>query len=222
MKTRSPGRIPIRSSLAFCEVDSHKINLLDTPGYNAFIQASREAIRIADTAVVVVDATSGVEVQTEKVWNFANEVNLPRIIVLNKVDRDNADIGKAMESIHEAFGREVVLIQTPIGKENNFSGVVDLIDEKAYLFADDTGKYSTADVPAEMQDETATRREELIEMVAESDEQLMEKFFEEGTLTGPELKEGLRKAILEGAIVPVICASAALNFGTATLIKTAN
>jgi len=212
----------IRSSLAYCEYDQHKINLLDTPGYNAFIQSAREAVRIADTAVVVVDAVSGVEVQTEKVWKFADEAALPRIIVVNKLDRENADLNKVMESIHEYFGRKAVSVQLPIGKEKDFKGVVDLISGKAYIFTDDeSGKFKEEDIPAELKDEVESRREELVEMVAESDEALMEKFFEEGTLSEQDMMDGLKKAILEGNIVPVFCTAATLNYGAAQIISAA-
>jgi len=212
----------IRSSNAYCEYNKHKINLLDTPGYNAFIQGAREAIRVADTAVVVVDAVAGVEVQTEKVWRFADEAKLPRCIMLNKMDRENADVNKAMDSVHEFFGRECVLLQLPIGKEKDFNGVVDLVGGKAYTYAmDESGTASEMDIPADLQEDVNTRRDELIEMVAESDETLMEKFFEEGTLSESDLHRGLKKAIINGNVIPVFCASATHNLAISQFLQAA-
>ncbi|HQK87031.1 MAG TPA: GTP-binding protein, partial [Acidobacteriota bacterium] len=127
-------KVSIRSALAYCEHDKHKINLLDTPGYMAFVQSAREAVRVADTGVVVVDAIAGVEVQTEKVWSFADEFALPRVIVINKMDRENADFERALANVHEAFGRSAVPVQIPIGQAKDFRGIVDLIAGKAYLF----------------------------------------------------------------------------------------
>ncbi len=214
-------KVSIRSALAYCEHDRHKINLLDTPGYMAFIQGAREAIRVADTALVVVDAVAGVEVQTEKVWEFANETNLPRAIVISKMDRENADFFKSLDNVQEAFGRSAVPVHIPIGKEKDFKGVVDLITGKAYQFKDDSGKYEVIDVPANLADEYATRREQLVEQVAESDEELMNKFFEAGALDDEDLVNGLKKGILAGNVVPVFCASGAMNYGTALLLDAA-
>lgn len=215
-------KVSIRSALAYCEHDKHKINLLDTPGYMAFVQSAREAVRVADTGVVVVDAIAGVEVQTEKVWSFADEFALPRVIVINKMDRENADFERALANVHETFGRSAVPVQIPIGQAKDFRGLVDLITEKAYLFqADESGKYSVADIPADLKDEAAARREALIEMIAESDEALMSKFFEEGSLPEEDLVAGLKKAILARTLVPVFCTAATQNFGSAQLLDAA-
>lgn len=214
-------KVSIRSALAYCEHDKHKLNLLDTPGYMAFIQGAREAIRVADTAMVVVDAVSGVEVQTEKVWEFANEAGLPRCVVVSKMDRENADFGKVLENVQEVFGRAAVPVQIPVGKEKDFKGVVDLITGKAHLYKDDTGKCETVDIPANLKDEFNTRREQLVEFVAESDEELMTKFFDSGSLDDADLVAGLKKGILSQAIIPVFCASGMLNYGTTQLADAA-
>ena len=215
-------KISIRSALAYCEYDKHKINLIDTPGYMAFIQGAREAVRAADTAVVVVDAIAGVEVQTEKVWSFADEFSLPRVIAINRMDRENADFERALENVQSVFGRIAIPVQIPIGKEKDLKGVVDLVNQKAYLFKDDdSGKFELADIPAELKDETTSRREALMEMVAESDEELMAKFFDQGTLSDEDLLSGLKKGILARAIVPVFCTAGVPNFGTAALLDAA-
>jgi elongation factor G len=215
-------KISIRSALAYCEYDKHKINLIDTPGYMAFIQGAREAVRAADTAVVVVDAIAGVEVQTEKVWSFADEFSLPRAIAINRMDRENADFERALENIQGVFGRTAIPVQIPIGKEKDLKGVVDLVSQKAYMFkADDSGKFELTDIPAELKDEATTRREALMEMVAESDEGLMAKFFDQGSLSDEDLLRGLKKGILARAIVPVFCTAGAPNFGTAALLDAA-
>ncbi|MBP7865196.1 MAG: elongation factor G [Acidobacteria bacterium] len=214
-------KVSIRSALAYCEHDKHKLNLLDTPGYMAFIQGAREAIRVADTAMVVVDAVSGVEVQTEKVWEFANEAGLPRCVVISKMDRENADFGKVLENVQEVFGRAAVPVQIPVGKEKDFKGVIDLITGKAHLYKDDTGKCETVDVPANLKGEFDTRREQLVEFVAESDEDLMTKFFDSGSLDDADLVAGLKKGILSQAIAPVFCASGMLNYGTTQLADAA-
>ncbi len=215
-------KVSIRSALAFCEHDRHKINLLDTPGYMAFVQSAREAVRVADTGVVVVDAIAGVEVQTEKVWSFADEFALPRIIVINKMDRENADFERALANVQEIFGRSAVPVQIPIGQARDFRGVIDLVAEKAYLFkADESGKFDVADIPADLKDDATARREALIEMIAESDEALMSKFFEQGSLPEEDLLAGLKKAILARTLVPVLCTAATQNFGTAQLLDAA-
>ena len=215
-------KISIRSALAYCEYDKHKINLIDTPGYMAFIQGAREAVRAADTAVVVVDAIAGVEVQTEKVWGFADEFSLPRAIAINRMDRDNADFERALENIQGVFGRTAIPVQIPIGKEKDLKGVVDLVNQKAYMFkADESGKFELADIPTDLKDESTSRREALMEMVAESDEELMSKFFDQGSLSDEDLLAGLKKGILARTIVPVFCTAGGPNFGTAALLDAA-
>src|SRR4030042_3987842 len=136
-------KISINSALAHCEWSKKKINILDTPGYRPFLTDTKLVMRAADAAVVVVDAVSGVEVQTEKVWEYAEEFNLPRILVVNKMDRDNASFDGALESVHEAFGRSCVPIQIPIGSEREFTGVIDILTGKAQRFERErSGKFT--------------------------------------------------------------------------------
>ena len=144
-------RITIHSSLAHCEWNQAKINLLDTPGYAAFILDAKAALRAADAVVVLVDAVNGVEVQTEKTWSYAEEFGLPRLIVVNKMDRERADFDQAVASINEAFGREAVPFQIPIGSERNFRGVIDLIHMRAYTYeGDGSGKPTEGEIPADL------------------------------------------------------------------------
>src|SRR6185503_6598251 len=158
----------LSASLAYAEWNKTKINLIDTPGFGNFFSDARAALRVSDAALLVVDAVSGVEVQTEKAWEAAQEFELPRIVVLNRVDRERASLQRTLESLHQVFGRTIVPIQLPIGEENNFKGVVDLVTMKAFTFAGDgSGKATEGAVPADLADAANAAREALIEMVAE-------------------------------------------------------
>ena len=202
----------LSASLAYAEWNKQKINLIDTPGVGNFLSDARAALTVADAAIVVVDAVAGVMVQTEKVWEAANELDLPRLVVLNRIDRDRASLERSLQSLHEACNRTVIPIQLPIGEEKAFKGVVDLVSKKAFVFqTDESGKFSEAPIPADMTAAVETAREALIEMVAEADEKLMEKFFEAGTLSDAELLSGLRAATIAGKIFPLVVASALQN-----------
>jgi elongation factor G len=204
----------LSASLAYLEWNKNKINLIDTPGMGNFLSDSRAALRVVEAAVVVVDAVSGVMVSTEKVWESAAELNLPRLIVCNRLDRERASLERALESMQTTLGRNCVPVQMPIGQEKDFTGVVDLVAMKAYTFAgDDSGKMTEGAVPDAVAGDAKSAREALIEMVAEADDALMEKFFEAGTLTQDELTAGLTRAIRSGKLFPVFCASAAHNIG---------
>ncbi|MEZ5317222.1 MAG: elongation factor G [Vicinamibacterales bacterium] len=199
---------------AFLEWNKTKINLIDTPGIGNFLSDARAALRAVDAALVVVDAVAGVEVSTEKVWSMAEEFGLPRLIVLNRLDRERASLDRALDSMRETLGRAVIPVQLPIGEEQQFTGVVDLVAMKAYTFAgDESGSMTEGAVPDAMADAASTAREALIEMVAEADETLMERFFEAGTLTQDELATGLASAVARGALFPVYCTSALRNVG---------
>jgi elongation factor G len=207
-------KISISSALAHCEWNKRKINILDTPGYRPFLADTKLAMRAADAAVLVVDAVAGVEVQTEKVWEYCEEFGLPRLIIINKMDRDNASFERSMTSIHEVFGRSAIPIQIPIGAERSFSGVVSIVTNKAYSYErDGSGKFKEIEVPAEFKDHLKESRDKLIEMVAEGSDALMEKFFAEGTLEQPDLVQGLKGSMLQKSIFPVLCASSTLNIG---------
>ncbi len=208
-------KVTISTAVAIAEWNKTKINLLDTPGYNIFISDARAAMAAADAALVVVDAVAGVEVQTEKVWSFAEEFGQPRIVVVNKMERERASLERALESIHNTFGRSAVLLQLPMGEERAFRGVVDLLRMKAYTYTmDGDGKGAEGDVPAELAGAAQAAREKVIEMVAEGNDALMEEFFDSGSLSDEHLQQGLREAILSRRLVPVLCASALHNVGT--------
>ncbi|MCZ6485069.1 MAG: elongation factor G [Acidobacteria bacterium] len=212
-------KITISTALARLEWKGFKVNILDTPGYRTFILDTKASMVGAETVVVVVDAVSGVEVQTELVWSYAEEFKLPRAIVLNKLDRDRASFQRSLEALQAAFGRSLVPVQLPIGEESNFKGIVDLIRNRAYLYETGTsGKFKEEAVPEELQSEAEKRREELIEMIAEQDDELMEKFFESGTLSDAELLSGLRKGIQSQGVFPLFCVSSTNNVGVKQLL----
>jgi elongation factor G len=212
-------KITISAKLAFCEWNKNKINLLDTPGFGNFIQEARGALRVADAAIVVVDAVSGVMVQTEKTWAYAEEFQLPRLIIVNRMDRDTASFERSLESIQQTLGRLCVPIQIPLGEEKGFKGVVDLIQMRAYTFqADGSGRFIETDVPPDAA-RAQEYREKLVEAVAESDDKLMEKFFDAGSLTDEEIVSGLKKQVAAGKIYPILYTSATSNIGIQPLLN---
>jgi elongation factor G len=209
----------LSSSIAYAEWNRLKINLIDTPGIGNFLSDTRAALHVADAALVVVDAVSGVMVQTEKVWETSDELSLPRIVVLNRLDRERASLERSLASLRETCNRTIIPIQLPIGEEKGFKGIVDLVSKKAFTFqTDESGKFSEGPVPSDMASAVESAREALIEMVAENDEQLMEKFFEAGTLTDDELIAGLRDTTVAGKVFPLVCTSALLNIGVPPLL----
>jgi elongation factor G len=212
-------KISINSAVCFLEWRDHKINIVDTPGFSNFLWDTRAALRAVDAAAVVVCGVAGVEVGTEKVWGMLEEAALPRIIIINKLDRENASFKGTLEAVQQFFGRQAVPVQVPIGEEKAFSGVVDIVSGKAFLFEkDESGKLSEAAVPAGLQAEVDKRRRELVEMVAESDEKLMEKYLEQGELAPEEFRDGLKRAILNRQLFPVYAASALLNVGAQPIL----
>ncbi|HEX3644115.1 MAG TPA: elongation factor G [Vicinamibacterales bacterium] len=209
----------LSASLAYAEWNRQKINLIDTPGVGNFLADALAALNVADAALVVVDAVAGVMVQTEKVWAAAEERALPRLVAVNRLDRERASLDRTLASLRESCSRSVIPIQLPIGDERAFRGVVDLVSKKAFVFkTDSSGAWSEAPVPAEMAAAVDAAREALIEMVAENEETLMEHFFEAGTLTDDELVAGLRSATVAGKLFPLVCASALLNLGVPQLL----
>jgi len=174
-------KITLNTALAHLDHRDTKITFIDTPGYAAFVAHARPALRVADCALVVVDGVKGVEVQTEKTWAYANEFILPRMIVITKLDKENADFAKALESAQNTFSRAIIPFTLPIGKEKDFRGVIDVVHKKAYELGAD-GQAKEIAIPAEENDLVEKTRERLIELVAESDDALMEKYFENGTL----------------------------------------
>jgi elongation factor G len=212
-------KITVSTSLAYIEWKKKKINLLDTPGFNMFINDTQAALVAADAAVVVVDGVAGVEVQTEKVWSFSEQFKLPRAVFVNKLDRERASFERSLESIHEVFGRTAVPLQFPIGAERDFAGVIDLVRMKAYTYTPDgDGKGAESDIPEGLAAAAEKAHEALVEMVAEGNDALMEEFFENGTLAPEHLIEGLRVEIREMRLFPVLCGSALRNAASDLLL----
>jgi elongation factor G len=204
----------ISAAVAHAEWQNTKINLLDTPGFGIFLMEARGALRVADSAAIVVSGVTGVEVNTEKVWKWADQFELPRLVIINKMDRERASFSRTLESVQKKFGKNVVPIQLPIGEEKDFKGVIDLVSMKAYKYpTDGSGKFELTEIPAEAKSEAAEWREALIEKVAEGDDTLMERFFEQGGLSQEELIDGLKREISHHQIFPVLLDSASHNIG---------
>lgn len=209
----------LAASLAYAEWRGLKINLIDTPGAANFLTDARTGLRAADAALVVVDAVAGVEVQTEKLWAEAGSLGLPRLVVVNRMDRDRASLERTLEALHRDCGRTIVPMQLPIGEGKDFAGVVDLVRQKALRFArDGSGRVDEGDIPADMADAVAAAREALIEAVAEADETLMSEFFDIGSLPQEHFEAGLRATILSGAVSPVVCTASLANLGSTPLL----
>ena len=203
---------------AWLDWQGTKVNVVDTPGFGNFLSETGAALRVTDAALVVVDAIAGVEVQTERVWALAAEEHLPRLVVVNRLDRERASFATALEDLHAVFGRTLVPVQLPYGEERGFRGVIDLIGQRAYTYEGGTGRGKAVAIPESMAAEAKNAREALVELVAETDDELMSRFFDEGTLTDEELLAGLRTAVRSGAVVPVFCASGLENVGADRLL----
>ena len=211
-------RSSISSAANFVEWDKHKINFIDTPGDSNFSFDIKCSLSVVDNAIIVIDAVSGVEFQTQKVWEFADEYDLPRAIFINRMDRERANFNKALESIKNSFKKKVTPICLPVGAEDKFNGIIDLINFKAYSFTDNKGIGKAADIPAELMDEAKSFRDTMVEDIAESDDELMNKYLEEGELSAEELKAGLKKGVSSGNLIPLICGSALKGIGISLLL----
>ena len=201
--------ISISSSVIPVEFRDHKLNLIDAPGYTDFIGEVISALSVSESAVVLVDSVAGVEVGTEMAWRYADDFNLPRFVVINKLDRDNANFEKAFSSVEELSKTRLIKVQLPIGEKQDFKGVVDLLNMKAYL---NDGKTPT-DIPADMQSVVEDAYIELIEAAAEGEDALLEKYLDSGELTNEELMRGLKKVVISGDFVPVFCAAGGREIG---------
>ncbi|HHU86508.1 MAG: elongation factor G [Pelotomaculaceae bacterium] len=209
-------QVTIHTSLVPCEWNGTKINLLDTPGFSDFIGEVKGALRVSDAAMFVVSAVDGVEVQHEVIWEIADDYNLPRIVFVNKMDRENSNFDKVLEDLQSKFKANFVPVQIPIGSFNTFAGVVDVINEKAYT---GDGKGKETEIPAELADDLAAYREKLIEAAAEGDDDLTMKYLEGEELTPEEIKDGLKKTIAMGKVVLVLAGSATKNTGVFQLMN---
>ena len=208
----------INPHVASVEWQKSKINLVDTSGQGDFLVDTLVALGAADSALCVISASDGVQVYTEKTWAEADRLGLPRMLFVNKMDRERADWNNVVEQAQKVLSDKVTPIFLPIGAESGFEGVVDLLTQKAHRFSEDGREVEVGDVPAELQADVNAAREKLIESVAASDDDLMARFFDAGTLTDEELEAGLRKAVAAGQVFPVICGSAGSNRGIQTLL----
>lgn len=209
-------KITIDTSIVPCEWSGCKINLVDTPGYPDFIGEVLGALSIADAALVVVCAVSGIEVNTDRMWNLAEERNLPRLIFINKIDRENAHFDQALEQIQTELSPQAVAMQIPIGSEDSFKGIIDLLTMKALFFND--GKPEEGPIPEELQELAGTYHEKLVEAAAETNDDLTMKYLEGEELSRDEIVQGLRQGTLNGTVFPVLCGSAYLNRGSHLLL----
>ena len=205
----------VNTSIIPCELENRKVNVLDTPGYIDFVGEIKGALRVSDAAVVVVDAAAGVEVGTELVWQYADEQNLPRIIFINKMDRENASYQRVLEQLRQKFDKRIMPLQLPIGAQSDLRGVVDLVGMKAYM----EGGKEGVDIPAELRKQADTLHQELIEAAAEADDALIMKYLEGEELSAEEVDKGLQTSIKSGAIVPVMCGAGARNIGVRQLLE---
>ena len=211
-------KISIYSSVIPIEHRDHKINIIDAPGYTDFVGEMISALSVADGAIILVDAVSGIEVGTELAWRYADQFNLPRFFVINKMDRDNADFEKTFAALEEfalAHGKRVVKVHIPIGEKQNFKGVVDIIGMKSYM---GDGKV-TAEIPAELKEAAEAAHFTMVEDAAEGEDELMEKYLENGSLTDAEMVRGLEDVVYAGQFVPVFCAAGAREIGMIALLN---
>ena len=204
-------KISINLAVAHAVHRDVRVNFLDAPGYGIFSPEARAAVAAADSVLIVCDAVSGVEVQTERVWKFAREFERPVLFVINRMDRDRASFDRVMESLRKKFGRGVVSLQIPIGEEKALRGTVDLVRMEAHLT--EGGKRQDAPIPEDLAERARAEHEKLVEMVAEGEDELMEKFFAQGTLEASDILPGLKKEIAARKLFPVLCASSALGIG---------
>ena len=208
-------KISINLTMLPCEWQNTKINLIDTPGYADFIGEVKAGMRVSEGAIVVVCAASGVEVGTEQVWKYCNEASLPRLIFVNKMDRENADFYRTVDELKAKFGPKCVPLQLPIGAHDSFQGVVDLLTKKAFIGPE----AKESEIPSSLQEQVDSFREKLVEAVAEIDDRLIEKYLDGQELSLEELADGLRQAAISGQITPILAGSAMQNIGITWLLE---
>jgi elongation factor G len=209
-------KISINLSMLPCEWKGTKINLIDTPGYSDFVGEVKAAIRVCEGAIIVICAASGVEVGSEQVWRYCEEASLPRLIFINKMDRENADFYRTLKQLQSKFGSRCLPLQLPIGAQADFQGIVDLLTMKSYIGS----PVKEADIPSSLEDQANSFREKLVEALAEIDDKLIEKYLGGEELSLEELNNGLRQAVVTGKIVPVLACSTLKNIGIAQLLDT--
>ncbi|HLL51645.1 MAG TPA: elongation factor G [Thermomicrobiales bacterium] len=211
--------ISVSAAIAPVEWRDTKINVIDAPGYADFVGDVKSSLRVADAAIIVIDASAGVEVGTEQVWRLAEERGIPRMIFINKMDRENADFGRALASARAAFGNTVAPTQFPVGSEKQFRGVVDLLAEQAHCYTNTTsGEFESGTIPEELREEEEIYRRQLVEAIAEQDEDLTMRYLEDEPISTEELATGLKQCVANGAVVPVLVGSATMNRGVKQLL----
>ncbi len=212
-------KMSVSSALAFCEWKGYKLNLVDTPGASIYLTDTRNCLRVLDSALVVVSSVSGVKVQTEKVWAYAEARGLARIIFINKMDQEQADFFRVLEDVRKNLCSVATPVQLPMGAQTTFKGVIDLLRMRALTYqGDGMGKFSEGEIAPDLKPKAAELQAALMEAVAEGDDRLLEKYLEAGTLSAEELKVGLKRGIVEGRVVPVLCGSALKNIGVQPLL----
>ncbi len=211
-------KITISSSLSFCNWNTHRINLIDTPGFINFIEDTRGCLKAIDGAVIIVSAISGVKAETEKIWKYACEYEIPRIVFINKMDKENANFSMAIAELEKSFEAEAIPLQMPIGSGETFSGIIDIVTMKAMTFKG--GKPQETEIPAELLPEAEGYRKRLIEKIAEEDDALLERYLEGGDLTTDEIIKGIKEGSLTRKFIPVTSGSATKNIGMAELLDT--
>ena len=209
-------QISINTSVIPIEWQNYKINLLDTPGYFDFIGEVQSSAKVAGGLIILVDATSGIEVGTEKAWDYAMDKKKPTFIFVNKMDRENANLEKVLKELREKFGKKIAPFQIPLGEKETFEGNVNVVKMIARQYDGNTCK--DIPIPTELSDQVQIMRDILLESVAESDEALLEKYFAGESFTEQEIQEGLRKGVLNGDIVPLVCGATSKNIGIHTLL----
>jgi len=212
-------KITITAAVGFADWKGVRINVIDTPGYINFLEETRGTLRAVDGAILIISAISGVKAETEKIYKFACDYEIPRIAFVSKLDKERADFLRAVGDMEKYFCKNAIVLQLPIGLEDKFSGVVDLIRMKALLFAQDgSGKIEEKDVPADMKEQAAAYRKKLVEQVAETDDALLEKYLDKGDLPDDDVIAGLKHGTLGGGLLPVLCGSPVKNMGIQPLL----
>ncbi len=212
-------KITITSAVGFADWKGVRINVIDTPGYINFLEETRGTLRAVDGAILIISAISGVKAETEKIYKFACDYEIPRIAFVSKLDKERADFFRAVGDMEKYFCKNALVLQLPLGLEDKFTGVVDLIKMKSLVFAQDgSGKIEEKDIPEAMKDQFATYRKKMVEQIAETDDSLLEKYLDKGDLTQEELIAGLKHGTIGGGLLPVLCGSPVKNMGIQPLL----
>lgn len=213
-------KITINPKLCSIEWNKHLLNLVDTPGYGNFLHETKSALSAVGGAVVIASAISGIKAETERVWNFADDFDLAKIIFVNKMDKERADFYRTLGDIEQSFGITPIPLYLPIGKEESFRGIVDLIKQKAYEYpSEPTAEFKEMDIPADMKEAVESQRNKLLEAISETDDELIEKYLEGEEFSEEEILKGIREATIAKRFIPVICGSAVKNVGSKFLLE---